>query len=77
MIRNTRKHDKEFKLSALNLYLDQDKEYEEIAQNSGIAKSTLYAWLQEHKVNGDEGFRGSGNVKPSNEEVLKLKKIRK
>jgi transposase-like protein len=63
MKRSPRKYDKGFKLNAVKLYLDQEKGYEEIAQNLGIAKSTLYAWIQEHKVNGDEGFKGSGNVK--------------
>ena len=74
MSRNTRKYDKEFKINAINLYRESGKQMEEIARNLGIPKSTLYTWNQEYKTQGSEGFRGSGIAKPSNEEVVKLKK---
>jgi len=63
---NARKYDKEFKLNAIKLYQGGEKSHKEVAENLGIPSSTLYTWIQEHKVNGDRGFQGSGVVKPSN-----------
>lgn len=74
MSRTIRKYDKEFKINAVKLCLEQGKTHEEVAKNLGLPKSTLYTWIQEYKINGNEGFKGSGNAKPSNEEVLTLKK---
>ena len=71
---NQRKYDKEFKLNAVKLYQESGKRYEDIAQNLGIPKSTLYTWIQEYKENGEEGFKGSGTIKPCNEELYRLKK---
>lgn len=71
---NQRKYDKEFKLNAVKLYQESGKRYEDIAQNLGIPKSTLYTWIQEYKENREEGFKGSGTIKPCNEELYRLKK---
>jgi len=74
MSRSLRKYDKEFKINAVKLCLEQGKPHEEVAKNLGLPRSTLYTWIQEFKANGEEGFRGSGNVKPCDEEILSLKK---
>lgn len=74
MSRTTRTYDKEFKINAVKLCLEQGKTLEETAKNLGIPKTTLYTWIREYKANGNQGFKGSGNVKPCNEEVQNLKK---
>ncbi len=73
-MKDIRKYDKEFKLNAVKLLRDNRKSCKEIEKNLGIPASTLYGWIQEHTVNGDKGFQGSGVRKPCNEEVYKLKK---
>jgi transposase-like protein len=73
-MKSARKYDKEFKLNAIKLFQESNKSHKEIADNLGIPSSTLYTWIQEHKVNGNSGFQGSGIVKPSNEELYQLKK---
>lgn len=73
-MKSKRTYDKEFKLNAIKLYQESGKGYEEIAQNLGIPKSTLYAWILEYKENGESSFPGSGILKPSNEELYRLKK---
>ena len=45
-----------------------------IARNLGIPKSTLYCWTREFKEHGESSFPGSGHLKPSNEEIYRLKK---
>jgi len=74
MSRKTRRYDKEFKINAVKLCLEQGKTIDEAAQGLGIPRSTLNTWVQEYQANGDQGFKGSGNVKPCNEEVQRLKK---
>lgn len=71
---SNRKYDKEFKLNAIKLYRESGKRCCEIAQNLGIPKSTLYAWVIEYKKDGENSFPGSGILKPSNEELYRLKK---
>ncbi len=73
-MKTNRKYDKEFKLNSVKLYRESGKGYEEIAQNLGIPKSTLYTWIQEYEANGEQGFQGSGIIKPCNEELYHLKK---
>ena len=69
-----RKCDKEFKINAVKLFQEGNKKLVEVAQSLGIPDATLWTWVKEYKDNGNEGFRGSGHIKPCNEEVVKLKK---
>lgn len=73
-MKKQRKYDKEFKLNAVKLYTESGKTCDEVAKNLGIPKSTLYTWALEHQENGDLGFKGSGNIKPCNEELYRLRK---
>ncbi|MDR2539620.1 MAG: helix-turn-helix domain-containing protein [Chlamydiales bacterium] len=45
-----------------------------MAEDLGIPKQTLYQWVKDYEADGEEGFRGKGNIRPSNEEVYFLKK---
>jgi len=69
-----RKYDREFKLNSIKLYRESGKKMEEVAQNLGIPKSTLYVWVQEFKEHGEDSFPGNGQLKPCNEEIYRLKK---
>ena len=69
-----RKYDKEFKINSIKLYRESGKKLEEIARDLGIPKSTLYTWVQEFKEHGEDSFVGSGQIKPCNEEIYRLKK---
>ncbi|MGL5550326.1 MAG: transposase [Culicoidibacterales bacterium] len=57
-----KKHDKEFKLNAVNYYLNH-KELGRAgcAKNLGIGNSTLSKWVAEYQNSGDIEVRGSGN----------------
>lgn len=69
-----RKYDREFKINSVKLCRESGKKLEEIAQNLGVPKSTLYVWVQEIKEHGENSFVGSGQLKPCNEEMYRLKK---
>lgn len=74
MSRRNRSYDKEFKLNAVQLCKSSGKAARKIAEDLGIPNQTLYQWIKDYEVDGEEGFRGKGNVRPSNEELYFLKK---
>lgn len=69
----SRTYDKEFKLNALSLYKN-GKSRTKICRDLGIPYGTFWGWLKQSREEGIESFTGSGNVKPNNEETLKLKR---
>ena len=69
----SRTYDKEFKLNALALYKN-GKSRTKICKDLGIPYGTFWGWLKQSREEGIKSFTGSGNVKPNNEETLKLKR---
>jgi len=69
-----RTYDKDFKINAVNLYKSSGKSLKTIAQEFGLATSTLSKWVDQHVQNGDESFPGKGQVKVSEEEIRALRK---
>jgi transposase-like protein len=72
--RKVRVYDKEFKLNAINLYLTRGGSYEEMSRELGIPVGTLVTWVKSHKKDGSEAFPGKGYLKPSDAEVMNLRK---
>ncbi len=67
-------YDKEFKLSAVKLYLDSGRSVRQLSSELGIAASTLSDWIKAYNASGKEGFAGKGHIKASDEEWVKLRK---
>jgi transposase-like protein len=67
-------YDKEFKQNAVNLYLKSDRPCNEIAKNIGVSPSTLASWVGAKRRDGEEAFPGKGHLKPSDAEMVKLRK---
>ena len=74
MMKSGRKYDKEFKLNAAKLYENSDQSSEKIAKELGIPKSTLQAWIQQYKEYREEGFPGSGKMRPEDEKLYRLQR---
>ena len=73
-MKNQEKYNREFKINTVKLCRESSRPMKEIARDLGLAKSTLYAWIQEYKEHGEDSFPGSGIIKPCNEELYRLKK---
>ena len=69
-----RSYDKDFKINTVNLYKSSGRSLSTIAEELGLATSTLSHWVREHKQEGNEVFPGKGKVKASEEEVKTLRK---
>ena len=58
----TQKYDKDFKLSAVQLYLSSQASIDKIAMDLGISRASLGKWVTFYKRDGDKSFPGSGRV---------------
>lgn len=68
-----RRYDKEFKLNAVALH-KSGKPGSDICRDLGIPLGTFWSWLKQKDSEGAESFSGSGNIKPGNQEALRLKR---
>ena len=68
-----RKHfDREFKLAAIRMVLEEDRTVTDVAKDLGINRSLLYRWLQRFRDDPNQVFPGRGKRPPENpEEALK------
>lgn len=69
-----RTYDKEFKISAVNLYKARGHSLKTIAGELGISTSTLSEWVKAYKQGGDKNFPGKGQCKPPEAEIRELRR---
>lgn len=67
----TQKYDKEFKLSAVQLYLSRQESRDKIATDLGVSRASLGKWVASYKRDGERSFPGSGRVVESELRALK------
>ena len=72
--RSMRKYDKEFKLNAINLFLEKGLSYKQISDELGIPQSTLIGWMKAYNKNKNNAFPGKGHTNNENAEVVQLRK---
>ena len=68
----TQKYDKDFKINAVKVYLNNTKSVKEIAEDLGISRASLGHWIVQYKREGERSFPGSGHV--IEEELRALKR---
>ena len=69
-----RTYDKDFKINSINLYKSSGRSLKRIAQELGLATSTLSKWVDQYRRDEEESFPGKGHVKSYEEEVRSLRK---
>ena len=74
MIRSRRTFTREFKEEAVRLAEGSDRSAAEIARELGIHPNLVYRWRKELYEEGNEAFPGHGKLKPSDEEVMQLRR---
>jgi transposase-like protein len=72
MKRKLRKYDREFKLNAIQLYLESKRPLREISEELGVPGSTLVTWVRTGKREGLKAFPGKGHLKPEDEQLKRL-----
>ncbi len=66
----------EFKLEAVHLVQQPEKTVGQVADELGIGRSTLTAWLRQHRQRGERAFPGHGRpaLTAEEEEIRRLKR---
>jgi transposase len=66
---------KEFKIEAVRLLEESDKNGVEISRELGVRRNQLYKWQKERQAKGTDAFKGPGRKPiPSDDKVAKLQK---
>ena len=69
-----RSYDKQFKMAAVKLVLEEDMTVAEVAKELSIHYNSLYRWISEYEEYGESAFPGHGSALYSYQyEIKKLK----
>ena len=74
MKKNRKTYTREFKIEAVKLSHNSDKNVDEIAESLGVSKSSLHRWRSEFREDPDQAFPGKGHQKEQDAEIAQLKK---
>ena len=70
-----RSFDREFKMSAVKMILDENIPVTRVAEELSIHRNTLYLWLREYESFGENAFPGHGNeIRNYQFEIRRLEK---
>ena len=67
-------YDKEFKLEAVRLVVEEGLSASSVEKKLGIGKSTVYKWVQQYNADPEHPFPGKGQLKPPEREIRDLKR---
>ncbi len=67
-------YDREFKVQAVQLILEQHKSVTQAARDLGISENTLHRWLNDYKQDPDTAFVGSGYLKPEDKALRDMQR---
>ena len=69
-----RKFDKEFKMQAIKMVLEEGIPVVEVAKKLEINQGQIHKWKQEYETAGPDAFPGKGHQAEAEEEIKRLKK---
>jgi transposase len=68
-----KRYDREFKLGAVRLVVEEGKSIAQVANDLGISDKSLYTWVAQFKADAEASFPGSGKLKPQDDELKRLR----
>ncbi len=69
-----RKYNRDFKLDAVKLVVEQGRGVWEVADGLGISDSLLHRWKAKFLEEGEVAFPGHGKLNPHEDELRRLRK---
>ena len=57
-----KRFDKEFKVSAVKMVMEEGQKASEVARSLGIHANMLYSWKRKYAESGDKAFVGKGHL---------------
>ena len=73
-VESRRKYDPELKQEILRLVREEKRTVPSVAEDFGIPAKNIYRWIQKEREDTVTPFPGSGNRKPEDEELHRLRK---
>jgi transposase len=73
-VKEKRKFDKAFKEQVAIRVISGEVTVGKIADDLGVHHTTVRDWVKNYKLDGQNAFPGSGNLKPDDEEMRKLRR---
>jgi len=71
---SVKRYDKNFKIEVIRRVKEQGQKVPVLAKELGIHENTIYKWIGEFKKDAENAFPGSGNLKPEDAEIRRLKR---
>jgi transposase len=68
------RYDREFKKEIAKLYTSGARGARNLANEIGVHENTIYKWAEEYGKDPENAFPGSGNLKPDEAELQRLRK---
>lgn len=68
-----KRFDKNFEEEAVRLVLNLGRPVPAVAKELGIHEKSLYKWLSQYKTHKEHAFPGSDNLRPGDEDTMRLK----
>ncbi len=69
-----RKYDRQFKIEAVRLVIEDGRKATEVARNLGIHVNLIYLWKKQLAEDPEESFPGLGRLKASEAEFRQLQR---
>ena len=73
-IRRKQTYDKEFKLEAVRLVIEEGHSARSVEQKLGTGSGVVYKWVHEYNADPEHPFPGKGQLKPPERELRDLKR---
>ena len=68
------KYDKAFKEQVVLRILAKETTISKMAEELGVHYTSVRDWVKDYKRDGESAFPGSGNLKPEEDEIRKLRR---
>lgn len=74
VFKKRKKFTKDFKRETVRMILDDERSVSDLSVDLDIHPNTLYRWVKEFREQGEDSFRGNGNLPPAEAEIRRLKR---
>jgi len=68
-----KRYDVTYKKGIAQVYLDGQRTAPSLVAELGLHVNTIYKWAEQYKIDRENAFPGSGNMKPDEAELTKAK----
>jgi transposase len=69
-----KRYDTAFKKEIAEVYLNGQRTAPSLAAELGLHVNTIYKWSEQYKIDSENAFPGSGNMKPDEADLAKARR---